>query len=237
MSLELTFVGHATVLIELDGQRMLTDPLLRSRVWHVRRQIAAAVSVGAVDVVLISHGHYDHLDLPSLKLLGTDALAVAPRGLGGVLRRRGFRVEEVSPGDEVEVGAVTIQATPALHPGRRLLTAAPAVGYVIRGSASVYFAGDTGLFPELETIGAPGIDVALLPVWGWGLKLDDQHLDPEQAADAARLLKPGLAIPVHWGTYGSRGADVSRAPAERFAAACGDDVEVRILEPGERLVR
>ena len=236
MSLELTYVGHATVLIELDGQRILTDPLLRSRVWHVRRQMAAP-SVGPVDVVLISHGHYDHLDLPSLKLVGPDALAVVPRRLGRTLRRRGFRVVEVAPGEEVEVGAVSILATPALHSGRRLLAAAPAVGYLIRGSTSVYFAGDTGFFPELEAIGAPGIDVALLPVWGWGMKLDHQHLNPEQAAEAARLLKPNLAIPIHWGTYGSRGADVSRAPAERFAAACGDDVDVRILDPGERLVR
>jgi L-ascorbate metabolism protein UlaG (beta-lactamase superfamily) len=236
MSLALTYVGHATVLIELDGERLLTDPMLRERVWHVRRH-APPATVGEVDTMLVSHAHYDHLDVPSLARLGRDRRLVVPRGLGRLLRLWRFaNVVEVDAGEDVECGSVRVRATKALHSGGRLGATGPALGYLIRGSVTVYFAGDTGLFPGLEAIGADGIDVALLPVWGWGPKLDDAHLSPESAAEAARLLRPKLAVPIHWGTYGSKGADVSRAPAERFAHACGGDVDVRILEPGERLV-
>jgi L-ascorbate metabolism protein UlaG (beta-lactamase superfamily) len=235
VSLALTYVGHATVLIELDGERLVTDPLLRQRVWHVRRH-AAPARVDPVDTILVSHAHYDHLDIPSLIRVGRTSRVVVPRGLGRILRLRRFaNVVEVDVGDEVASGSVVVRATAARHSGKRIGAAGPALGYVVRGAESVYFAGDTGLFPELEAIGDDGIDVALLPVWGWGTGLDEEHLDPERAAEAARLLRPRVAVPIHWGTYGSKGADVSRAPAERFARACGDDVDVRILEPGERL--
>ena len=234
MSLALTYVGHATVLIELDGERLLTDPLLRDRALQLRRT-APAPTLDSVGTVLVSHGHYDHLDLASLDLLGHEARVVAPRGLGGLLRRRGFAdVVEVDVGDETPVGAVGVEATPADHSGARLAARSEAIGYLVQGSQTVYFAGDTDLFPELETIGDAGIDVALLPVCGWGPRVGKGHLDPERAARAARLLRPGVAIPIHWGTYGSAGADVSRAPAERFARACAGAVPVRILEPGER---
>jgi L-ascorbate metabolism protein UlaG (beta-lactamase superfamily) len=237
VSLSLTYVGHATVLVELDGERLLTDPLLRPAVWHLRRHGEPAVLDGDVDAVLVSHGHYDHLDVRSLELLGRDSTVVVPRGLGALARRRGFAdVAEVDVGEEVAVGAVTVTATRAVHTGTRIGSKTAALGYLIRGSSTVYFAGDTDLFPELAEIGAVGLDVALLPVWGWGPKLGHGHLDPEQAAEAARLLRPRLAVPIHWGTYGVPSADVSRRPAERFERACGDDVEVRILAPGEQLV-
>ena len=235
-SLALTYVGHATVSVELDGVTVLTDPMLRQRVWHIRRQVPLPGPVGA-DVVLISHGHYDHLDLPSLDLLGRDRPIVVPRGLGPLLRRRGHRdVTELDVGEDASIGVVTVEATPAAHTGSRLTAKAPALGYLIRGSHTVYFAGDTDLMPALEEIGRNGLDVALLPVWGWGPRVGAGHLDPEQAAEAARLLHPRLAVPIHWGTYGSPGGDVSRTPAERFAAACAGTVEVSIVEPGERLV-
>ena len=235
-SLALTYVGHATVTVELDGVTLVTDPMLRRRVWHIRRQVPLPGPVEA-DVVLVSHGHYDHLDLPSLDLLDRDAPVVVPRGLGPLLRRRGHTdVAELDVGEQVSFAGVTVQATPAAHTGTRLTARASALGYLIRGSRTVYFAGDTDLMPALEEIGRNGIDVALLPVWGWGPRVGAGHLDPEQAAEAARLLKPRLAVPIHWGTYGSPGGDVSRMPAERFAAACAGTVEVRIVEPGERLV-
>ncbi len=235
-SLALTYVGHATVAVELDGVTLVTDPMLRQRVWHIRRQVPPPGPVEA-DVVLVSHGHYDHLDLPSLDLFGRDIRIVVPRGLGPLLRRRGHvEVTELDVGEEASVGAVTVQATPAAHTGSRLTARAPALGYLLRGSRTVYFAGDTDLMPALEEIGRNGIDLALLPVWGWGPRVGAGHLDPEQAAEAARLLRPRLAVPIHWGTYGSPGGDVSRMPAERFAAACAGTVEVRIVEPGERLV-
>jgi L-ascorbate metabolism protein UlaG (beta-lactamase superfamily) len=237
VSLSLTYVGHATILVELDGAALVTDPMLRERVIHLRRYAASPEPFEA-ETVLISHGHYDHLDLPSLDRLGRDRVVVVPHGLRPLLRRRGYRnVVELSPGEETEAaGTVRVQATRALHSGARLTAPrAKAVGYLIRGSHTVYFAGDTDLMPELDAIGREGIDVALIPVWGWGPKVGAGHLDPERAAEAARRVNPTLAIPVHWGTYASRGGTTSREPAERFARACGGHVDVRILAVGERL--
>jgi L-ascorbate metabolism protein UlaG (beta-lactamase superfamily) len=236
VSLSLTYVGHATVLVELDGTVLVTDPMLRQRVIQLRR-FADPPEPFEAEAVLISHGHYDHLDLPSLDRIGRDRVVVVPHGLRPLLRRRGYRnVVELEVGEETTVGSVRVRATRALHSGARLTAPrAKAVGYLILGSRTVYFAGDTDLMPELDAIGREGIDVALIPVWGWGPKVGAGHLDPERAAEAARRVHPTLAVPIHWGTYASRGGTTSREPAERFDRACAGRVPLRILEVGERL--
>lgn len=231
----LTYVGHATVLVEIDGRRIVTDPVLGGRVWHLTRKAPPPAPLEEADAVLISHGHRDHLDLRSLAAIGRTTTIVVPRGIGRLLRGRGFeRVQEVEAGDEIRLGPLAVRVAPALHGGRGL-RGGGAVGYVIRGSASVYFAGDTDLFDGIEAVGRDGLDVALLPVWGWGPRVDAGHLDPERAAEAARLLRPRVAVPVHWGTYASPGGDASDEPARRFAEACAGEVAVRILSPGQGL--
>ena len=180
------YVGHATVLVDLGGVRLLTDPLLRNRVAHLRR--AAKVDAGAlrgVDAVLISHLHYDHLDLPSLEKLGRDMPVVAPRGAGALIRRKAGvkNVIELRAGEEIAIGGVTVRATKAEHDTGRmpLGTQAEPLGYVIEGDGrSVYFAGDTDLFDEMAAL-AP-VDVALLPIWGWGPTMGPGHMDPTRAA-------------------------------------------------------
>ncbi len=243
----ITFVGHATVLLELDGARLLTDPLLRGQLGHLRRHgPPPAAGVGdALDAVLISHLHRDHLDLASLRRLDADTPLLAPRGAGAMLRRAGFiATQEVAPGDAVEVGDVTVTATPAIHDDRRSPFGGPraeAVGFVVSGKHSIYFAGDTDIFETMRDIG-PGLDVALLPVWGWGPTIGSGHLDPEGAARAAEILRPRIAVPIHWGTFYPRGVrtrDRLTTPPRVFAtsvAQIAPDVEVRVLEPGESLV-
>jgi L-ascorbate metabolism protein UlaG (beta-lactamase superfamily) len=113
-----------------------------------------------------------------------------------------------------------------------------AVGYVVDAGHRVYFAGDTDLFDEMEQIGERGIDVALVPIWGWGPRLPAGHLDPESAAQAARLLSPRVIIPIHWGTYVRIGMprDELDAPAHEFARAVertAPGVQVELLAPGE----
>jgi L-ascorbate metabolism protein UlaG (beta-lactamase superfamily) len=238
----LEYIGHSTVLIELDGVRVLTDPLLRMRVAHLRRAVPIDESPPQPDVVLISHGHYDHLDLQSLRMLPRSAMVIAPRGLGA--RIQGFEPVEVEAGDELEVGSsVVIKATRAEHEGGRLpRPSGPAVGYAVLGSRRIFFAGDTDLFDEMDGL-VPDLDVALIPIWGWGATLGrGKHLDPERAAEAARRLRPKLAVPIHWGTYRplhrSALAPFLLEPAETFARAAATvapDVEVRVLRPGERL--
>jgi L-ascorbate metabolism protein UlaG (beta-lactamase superfamily) len=234
----LLYVGHATVLIELDGVRLLTDPVLRSRVWHLRRRVPLdAAELERIDAALLSHVHFDHFDRPSLRRLGTDVTVVVPVRARSLVR--GFAdVREVDVGDEVRIGDVTIRATPAEHAGTRpMLRSAPSLGYLISGSRQIYFAGDTDLFDGMSEL-AGSIDVALLPVSGWGSKVGPGHLDPLRAAQTLPLLKPKLAVPIHWGTFSPLNRGTSADPPEAFrrhAAELAPEVEIRILAPGAAL--
>jgi L-ascorbate metabolism protein UlaG (beta-lactamase superfamily) len=187
--------------------------------------------------VLLSHAHYDHLDLPSLRLLGRDVPIVAPRGARPLLRRFS-NVREVQVGEEVRFGDVAVQATPAEHTSRRLtLRSTESLGYVVSGSRRIYFAGDTDLFDGMADL-AGSLDVALIPVAGWGSKVGVGHLDPERAARAVQLLKPRVAVPIHWGTLSLALKKTSSEPPEAFkrlAAELAPDVDVRIVPPGEQL--
>lgn len=233
----LTWLGHSTVVVELDGTRLVTDPVLRRRVAHLRRDVPA-VTPARPDAVLLSHLHYDHLDKPSLARVGRHVPIFAPPGTRYLLR--GFSdVREVKPGSSVELGSVGIDVVAARHDGRRrpLGPPIPALGFVVRGSRSVYFAGDTELFDGMSSFGP--VDVALVPVAGWGAKVGPGHLDPNAAARALLLLQPSVAVPIHWGTYGVIGRPRGdRAPAEKFAeeaAVVAPEVDVRILSVGETL--
>ena len=241
----IVFLGHASVLVELDGVRLLTDPLLRGRVAFLRRQVPPLRRdlFADPDGVLISHLHHDHLDLASLRMLGEDVPLIVPAGAGGWLRRRGFMtVTELAVGGAAKIGTVTVTAVQARHDGRRpgAPHAAP-VGYLVSGGRTVYFAGDTELFAEMADLSRAPLDVALLPVAGWGSTLGPGHMDPLDAARAAQLIQPRVAIPVHWGTLLPIGSGRRRArlgePSRLFAKHVADlapNVEVRILAPGQQ---
>jgi L-ascorbate metabolism protein UlaG (beta-lactamase superfamily) len=241
MSDRLTWLGHATVLVEVGGAVLLTDPLLRGRVAHLRRLAATPTLPPRVDAILISHLHRDHLDLPSLELLDPAAPVVVPAGARRALRRGRRDVRELAAGEALEVAGACVRAVPAVHDGRRspLSRPAEAVGYVIEAQRRrVYFAGDTERFDAMAEL--RDLDVALLPVAGWGPRLGPGHMDPEQAAAAVALLRPRLAVPIHWGTFRPLGRDTrdTRAPARLFAArvaAVAPATTVRVLSPGERL--
>ena len=238
-----TFVGHATTLIEVDGTRLLTDPVLMARIGHIRRIAPAPSRHLRVDAILISHAHHDHLDLRSLRRLPDDTPVFAPPGSSQIVRRWTRRnVIETGPGTRARVGAVEVLATPAEHDGRRLPVGPkmPAVGYVVEGTSRVAFFGDTDVFEGMAAL-AGDLDLALLPIWGWGPRVGPGHMDPERAAQAAALLRPRIVVPIHWGTLAgprvSWRADPAE-PARRFeknVAAHAPDVTVRILAPGERL--
>ena len=241
------YVGHATVFVDLDGVRLLTDPLLRNRVAHLRRAAPVSARVGrGVDAVLISHAHYDHLDLPSLEKLGKKLPVVVPKGLGGLLRKRKFEsVVEVQEGDTLSIGDVSIRAVPAEHDRSRgpFGASADPIGYVVSGSRSIYFAGDTDLFDGMHELGP--VDLGLVPIWGWGPGLGGGgHLDPGRAAEAVARIRPRLVVPIHWGTYfpihlGLKGKPgfVDLPPLEFLAALkeTAPDTRVEVLRPGESL--
>lgn len=243
-----TWLGHATVLLQAGGTTLLTDPVLRSRLAHLRRHAATPEVPRDVDALLISHAHHDHLDRRSLRLLGDVGVAIAPSGAARALRGAPVReVVEARPGDVRRIGDTDVRAVHAEHDGRRtpLARASPTLGYVVEPAGlRVFFAGDTAYFEGLGDALAGGpLDLALLPVWGWGPSLGPGHMDPRDAARAAALLRPRIVVPIHWGTFlptglGRSHGHLLRDPAHAFArhvAELAPDVEVRILSPGEVL--
>ena len=241
-----TYVGHATVLIEMDGVRRLTDPVLRRRIGPLRRHGALPDPrlAEGVDAVLISHLHHDHADVPSLRRLSRTVPVLAAPGAGNFLARLGFGdVRELAPGDSAAVGGVRVTATEANHPagGRRFERTSRAVGFELTGRRRIYFAGDTDLFEGMEEIGAGGLDLALLPIWGWGTNIGAGHLDPERAARAAVLLSPRAVVPIHWGTLYPLGLarlrpGPLRSPPRELATwmrELAPQSELRVLAAGE----
>jgi L-ascorbate metabolism protein UlaG (beta-lactamase superfamily) len=246
---EITWWGHATCTVEDSGVRLLTDPLFARRLAHLRRRRGAPppAEAAVADVTLVSHLHADHLHLPSLARLAPGTRLLVPRGarraVPGLRRLDRLRLTEVAPGDRVEIGDLVVRVVHARHDGRRLPIGphrAPALGYVIEGESRTYFAGDTGLFDEMADEVGP-VDVALLPVGGWGPHLGEEHLDAGRAAEALARLRPGSAVPVHYGTFWPIGMDAVR-PHEfhtpgtefvRLSARRAPDVRVHLLDQGE----
>jgi L-ascorbate metabolism protein UlaG (beta-lactamase superfamily) len=237
------WLGHATVLVE-DRARILTDPLLTATLMHLHRRAGPLPPslTSQVDAVLVSHLHLDHLHFPSLALLDAGTPALVPRGAGRLLRRSKLDVVEVTVGDVVAVGDATVTVVPAVHADTRWPWSrirGDAVGFVVRGEGATYFAGDTSLFPEMESI-SDSLDVALLPVGGWGPSLRGHHMDPEDAASCLALMGPGVAVPIHYGTFWPRGLGRLRThlfdePGREFEAharTLAPDVDVRVLPPG-----
>jgi L-ascorbate metabolism protein UlaG (beta-lactamase superfamily) len=249
------FLGHATVQVRMAGVDVLTDPLLRRGVTFLRRQVPAPPpgSLRVPDVVVVSHLHHDHCDLPTLRLLARHASILAPAGSAAWLQGRGVAgVVELATGEVWRRDGLVIQAVHAEHSGRRepLGPTAAAVGYVLHDhdGRRVWFAGDTALFDGMTALlddmaGPAGVDVALVPVWGWGPNLGPGHLDPVEAAEAVARVRATVAVPIHWGAYLPMGTrrwlrPLLDEPPRRFV----DEVRRRVpgchpvlLRPGERL--
>ena len=246
--LHLTYLGHATVLIQLHGLRVLTDPLLRQRASILRR-IASAVDPAfyeKIDAVLISHLHLDHLDLASLHKINRSAQLFIPHGAAKTVSKLGFEnVYEMRVGDAASLGSITIRSTYAEHPGSRypFRPLTDSIGFIISGQYRIYFSGDTGLFPSMGTL-VDNLDVAFLPVWGWGPTLRKGHLNPLTAAHALAMLRPRLAIPIHWGTMAPLGLGwmkpryLHQPPLDfkHHAALHAPNVNVRIVPPGSSII-
>jgi L-ascorbate metabolism protein UlaG (beta-lactamase superfamily) len=248
----ITWWGHATTTIEENGTRLLTDPVLTARIAHLRRRRGPAPlrAASECDAVLISHMHADHLHLSSIALVAPGAALVVPRGAARLIQQDfgddiAKRCIEVAPGNQVRIGALDITAITAHHDGRRLPWSSysgPALGYRVEGSPSVWFAGDTDLYDGLAAEVGP-VDLALVPVGGWGPSLGPGHLDPVRAAEAVRRVGARAAIPVHFGTFWPIGCDWLKPelflpPGDSFKTAMAEvdpAVKVDVLVPGESI--
>ncbi len=246
--MKVTWWGHATVAVEDGGTTVLTDPVLRNRLAHLwRRRGPTPTPPAPLDAVVISHLHADHCDLASLRMVPHETTIVVPRGAAAFLRRRigtDRPYVELSAGEQTSVGSITIRAVPADHHGHRMPRSrifAETVGYLLAGTRTTWFAGDTGLFDGMSEFGP--VDLALVPVWGWGFNLGPGHLDPARAAEAVRRVAPTWAVPIHWGTLWPIGCQRIRPdrftrPGQEFAefaAAAAPTTAVRVLAPGGSL--
>ncbi len=246
-----TFLGHASTVIEMDGVRIVTDPVLRRLVGPLYRRVPQPLTepVTDPDAVLISHLHLDHYDPRSLRLFRRDTPILAPVGAGLSLRWRGFRdIHEISPGERLRVGSVEVIGTDAKHKGTRhpLATRTPSLGYVVSGTRSVYFAGDTAFFSGIADVWPERLDLAMLPIAGIGpLMPEFKHMSPRHAVKAMQLLRPRIVVPIHWGTYHLPGTaffrlrpDFHRRAPYLFMAQASvlePDVHTVMLRPGEQL--
>jgi L-ascorbate metabolism protein UlaG (beta-lactamase superfamily) len=244
--IRIRYLGHGTVLLEDGQRRILTDPFLRDRLGPLERHgpLPDPEAIGPVDLVLVSHGHPDHLDRQSIVALHGQPTVVVPRKLGTKVRRwHGGDVVELRAGEHQDIGGIDIEAVRAKHwisPGA---PRGQPLGYLIHGSRRIWFAGDTGRFPAMRELRGR-IDIALLPVATWGPHLGPGHLGPDEAAEVVVETGARVAIPIHWGTLYPRrlhrlwqGPLVE--PGDRFAAQVArlaPAVEVHVLRPGDEAV-
>lgn len=236
----ITWIGHATVLVEMDGVRFLTDPIWSDRASPVSfagppRLTSVGLDFDAlprVDFVVISHSHFDHLDLPTLeRLAARDPLTwfVVPLGNGALLRESDIsRVIELDWTETTRIGDVEIHCLPAKHWSKRSLRdddrALWSSWAVIGPSRRFYYAGDTGYFPGFAEIGeALGpFDLAALPIGAYAPRamMRESHMNPEEAWRAASDLRARAALGVHYGTF-DLSDEPSDEPPQRFQAAAG----------------
>jgi L-ascorbate metabolism protein UlaG (beta-lactamase superfamily) len=255
--MHITYVGHATILLELSGVRILTDPNFDPTLGRFLPRVAppgvAIEALPKLDAMLLTHAHADHLSFASLNALPTDIPLYAPPSVAQWLRRLGYaHAVPVAPGESVRVGDVDVTAAVAQHVGARYAVdrwRRAANMYLLETpKTSTFFAGDTALTPQShhlvdERIVRAGrqLDVALLPIghapW-WKPGFRRGHLTSADALTLFERLQARFLIPYHWGTFNhvtSTAFDaITRLRAMVEGHARGKDV--RIIEPGETFV-
>lgn len=253
--LRITWLGHSSSLIEIDGKRFLTDPMWSQRSsplsWAGPKRFfdppLALEDLPPIDTVLISHDHYDHLDKTTVKRLAeTGTSFIVPLGVGAHLEGWGIesrRIVELDWWESKKIGELNIIATPARHFSGRspILTDRDRTlwaGFAILGPEHrVYYSGDTTMFEGFKEIGEKlgPFDAALIEVGAYHRLWADLHIGPEQAVQALQMVKGKLLIPVHWGTF-NLAMHSWTEPAERLIVAAEQaGAGLAIPRPGESL--
>ena len=245
---QITWIGHASFLLTLGGRRILLDPVFRERLGPISRLAPPGLAVDAlppIDVVLVSHNHRDHLDPWSLEKVGPAAHYVVPLGNGDLLRSLGAqKVTELDWWQSADLGAIEVTLVPARHWSMRYpwdRNDALWGGFVIRSNqGTAYHSGDTAFFDGFAEIGKRlgRIDWAMLPIGAYEPRwfMEPQHMGPEEAVEAARLLDARRLVAMHWGTFRLTDEPIGEPPERAraaFAAAADRDRELWILDVGE----
>ncbi|PFP25898.1 MBL fold metallo-hydrolase [Bacillus sp. AFS073361] len=208
-----TWVGHSTFLIQLNGINILTDPVWAKRMGLEKRLTEPGISLAdlpEIDVVVISHGHYDHLDFPTLKKLKGNPQYLVPAGLTSLFNRKGYSdVTELNWWENLEYGGITFHFVPAQHWTRRSLTDMNTShwgGWIVQSpQETLYFVGDTGYFSGFKQIGErfTSIDTVFMPIGAFEPEwfMAPAHISPEDSVKAFIELKAKSFVPMHYGTY------------------------------------
>jgi L-ascorbate metabolism protein UlaG (beta-lactamase superfamily) len=249
--LRVTWFGHSSTLVEIDGVRILTDPLWSERASPVaglgpKRYYPPPIALRdlpPIDAVVISHDHYDHLDYATIVAMRDwKTVFVVPLGVGADLALWGIpadRILELDWWERVQVGGVDVVSTPSRHATGRVLIDRDAKlwsGYAFLGPRNrVFYSGDSGLLPALGEIGERfgPFDLAMIEVGQYNRAWRDWHMGPEQAIRASQMVRGKLLLPVHWGalTLAPHGWT---EPIERaLAAAKQAGVPIVAPRPGE----
>lgn len=252
--LAITWYGHSSVLIEIDGRRVLVDPVWSDRASpsglvgpkRMHPTPASLRELPPIDAVVISHDHYDHLDLPTIRQLSElgSASFVVPLGVGAHLRAWGVpaeRVVELDWGGQARVRELILTCTEARHFSGRGLARNTTLwsSWVIAGPQhGVFFGGDTGYTPSFAEIGARfgPFNLTLLPIGAYNDQWPDVHMNPEEAVRAHGDLGGGLLVPVHWATFNLAFHEWSEPVRRLLAEAERADARVAVPMPGERFV-
>jgi L-ascorbate metabolism protein UlaG (beta-lactamase superfamily) len=243
----ITWIGHASFLIQTEEHAVLIDPNWARWMKVVKRLREPGLAIHelpAIDLVLVSHAHFDHLDKRSLRAVASDQPIVVPEHVGGLVHGLGFnRVHELKRWESMELGSLRITLTPAQHWGARVLHDKHRGfgGFLIEYMGrTLYHCGDSAWFEGFREIGErSSIDIALLPIGAYDAPTGrDVHMNPEEALRAFQDLKAGLMIPMHYGTF-RLGFEPLMEPPDRLlshARNLGIDHRIRILREGESLV-
>ncbi|OII70193.1 MBL fold metallo-hydrolase [Streptomyces sp. CC77] len=254
--LRLTWMGHSSVLAEIDGRRVLFDPVWGERcspfsfvgprrLHEVPLPLAA---LGPVDAVVISHDHYDHLDLPTIRALaGTGTVFAVPLGVGAHLERWGVapsRLRELDWGETAEIADLAFTATPARHfCGRGLRNRQQVLwaSWVVAGPEHrIYHSGDTGYFSGFQDIGAAHgpFDATMIQIGAYAEAWPDAHMTPAEGVRAHLDLQRGRAaegamLPIHWGTFNLAPHPWAEPGEGTVAAAVDAGSRIALPRPGE----
>ena len=242
--LQVTWIGHASFLVQSGGANILIDPVWSRWLGVVKRVRQPGLEIEdlpPIHAVLITHAHYDHLHLRALKQLGNGQPILVPRGVGRLVRRRGFgQIIEMDTWDRVRMGPLDITFTPSKHWGARNVHDVHRHfgGYHIRNDAgrAVYHAGDSAYFPGFSEIAQLGsIDLAMLPIGAYAaMSGREVHMNPEEAVAAFRDLGAQHMVPMHYGTF-PLGCEPMDEPLDRLLAAgasAGLENAITVLREG-----
>ena len=244
--MKITYVGHATLIVEADKCKFITDPLLVKRIAWLgpKRKVPFHLDEGALDdldFITISHGHFDHLDLRSLKMIDRRVPVICHPTLHRIARKAHHRIVPLGWCKSTSINNVKITAVPSFHFSARppFHYSLDFQGYVVEAGKTFYHAGDAGMSRFFEQIGRKfKIDVAFLPIGAYSpASFRRHHLSPEDALDAMVKLGAKVLVPMHWGTFSLSWEPFDEPPMRlmKYAETNGLVSAVRIMKPGESI--